>query len=118
MEFFWFIGEAQVVVSSSGWWNLSLLLLALSLGHLTESVPELPEIKINEEFVRRKHFRTARHVANCSVRGEVESMIKFQQEIGTKYYSATPLAPEQHCEAVLVTLGSHNCPLIKIFFTF
>ena len=33
-------------------------------------------------------------------------MIKFQQEIGTKYYSATPLAPEQH-EAVPVTLGSH-----------
>merc|ERR1711972_584631 len=42
MEFFWFIGEAQVVVSSSGWWNLSLLLLALSLGHLAEAIAELP----------------------------------------------------------------------------
>ena len=45
MEFFWFIGEAQVVVSSSGWWNLSLLLLALSLGHLAEPVAELPAQK-------------------------------------------------------------------------
>ena len=31
-------------------------------------------------------------------------MIKFQQEIGTKYSSATPLAPAQHCETVPVTL--------------
>ena len=45
MEFFWFIGEAQVVVSSSGWWNSSLLLLALSLGHLAEPVAELPAQK-------------------------------------------------------------------------
>ena len=98
--------------------DLCRILLALSLSHLTESVPELPEIKLKKQFVRREHLSTARHVANCSVLGEVESMIKFQQEIGTKYYSATPLAPEQHCEAVLVTLGSHNCPMIKILFTF
>merc|ERR1712012_1145603 len=42
MEFFWFIGEAQVVVSSSGWWNLGLFLLALSPCHLAEPVAELP----------------------------------------------------------------------------
>merc|ERR1712107_894203 len=41
-NFFWFIGEAQVVVSSSGWWKSSLLLLALSLGHLAEPVADLP----------------------------------------------------------------------------
>lgn len=35
-------------------------------------------------------------------------MIKFQQEIGTKSYSATPLAPEQHGAVAPVTLGSHS----------
>ena len=54
MEFFWFIGEAQVVVSSSGWWNLSLLLLALSLGHLAEPVAELPAQKADFRTVKTR----------------------------------------------------------------
>ena len=81
MEFFWFIGEAQVVVSSSGWWNLSLLLLALSLGHLAEPVAELPAQKADYWRVKaREKYEFYSFI--CWERGEVESMIKFQHEIG------------------------------------
>ena len=92
-----------ISTSTHGWYikkNLcSFVLLAGGLGLLTESVSELPGKKKDIKY-RKVFKKLPYHFGNipfdCLALGEVESMIKFQQEFDTENHSTMPIAPAGH----------------------
>lgn len=84
--------------------DLSSLLLAHCLGLLTETIAELPTKLFLLDLKIIVHSK-------CLALGEVESMIKFQQEFDTKTLIYDTTSTIIAYQAMTVTLGS----LLKVF---